>query len=64
MAKILGTTLGKLKAYDSRPPVSELKRLANSNPVWGLALRSVLKMNPEDLIKYANGKTKRLEEAE
>jgi transcriptional regulator with XRE-family HTH domain len=54
MSKILGTTLDELKAYDSRPPLSELKRLANANPAWGIAFRRVLDMSPEDLIKFAN----------
>jgi transcriptional regulator with XRE-family HTH domain len=59
MAKILGTTLEDLKALDTRPPVSKLRRLATSNPTWGLAFRKVLEMPPEDLIKYAEQRKRR-----
>lgn len=64
MAKLLGTTLEDLKAYDTRPPVSKLRRLAHSNPTWGLAFRKVLDMNPEDLIKYADKHPGKRREAE
>src|SRR5215210_5483942 len=59
MAKLLGTTLEALKAYDTRPPVSKLRRLATSNPTWGLAFRKALEMPPEDLIKYAEQRKRR-----
>ena len=42
MAHALGTTVDDLKSYDMRAPVEELKRRAASDPVFGLALRTVL----------------------
>ena len=57
MARVLGSTVEDLKTYDARPPVEELKRLASTDPAWGLAFRRVLKevadekMPPEELLK-------------
>src|SRR2546423_11126202 len=39
MAKVLGTSLEDLRTYDLRPLVEDLKRLASSNPKYGLAFR-------------------------
>lgn len=58
MARVLGTTVEALRTHDTRPPVAELKRLANTNPVWGLAFRQLLEssVSPEELLKLAEKK--------
>ncbi len=55
MARVLGTTVEDLRSFDARAPVEELKRRANADPVWGLALRRVIDkdVTPEELLKLA-----------
>jgi transcriptional regulator with XRE-family HTH domain len=55
IAKLLGTSLEDLQKYDTRAPVEGLKRLASSNPAYGLAFRTIVdkKINPDDLLKWA-----------
>jgi transcriptional regulator with XRE-family HTH domain len=62
IAKLLGESVEKLKAYDTRPPMQELKQLFASHPMMGVALRRAVekKVDPEhliDLIKKAEKKT-------
>jgi len=54
MARALGAKVEDLLKYDTRPPVEELKRLAASDPTYGVALRKVLekKISAEDLIEF------------
>jgi len=61
IAKILGVTVDELKKYDTRPPVDDIKRLAESNPQYAFALRQVIdkKVTPEELIKLAQKERKR-----
>lgn len=56
MAHVLGVRCEELKKYDTRPPVEELKRLAASDPTFGLALRRVVEknFNSEDLLDLIN----------
>ncbi len=58
IAKMLGTPLEELEKHDTRAPVEGLKRLASSNPAYGLAFRTIVdkKINPEDLLKWAEKK--------
>ena len=51
LSRLLGTTVEDLQSYDTRPPVQDIKRLAASDPAWGLAFRRVLDMSPEELLK-------------
>lgn len=53
MAKILAVPLAELKSLDLRPRVDELKKLIESNPVYGVALRKLTdkEISPEDLLK-------------
>lgn len=52
LARALGTSSEALRAYDTRPPVEELKRMAADNPAFGLALRKAVdRMSPEELTK-------------
>lgn len=55
IARVLDTTLEELRNYDTRVPVEDLKRLASSNPGYGLAFRKLIdkKVSPEDLMKLA-----------
>jgi len=56
MARVLGTTVDDLRSHDTRPPFDDLKRLATSNPAYGLAFRKVIdeQVSPEDLMKLAD----------
>jgi transcriptional regulator with XRE-family HTH domain len=53
MARILAVPLSELKSLDLRPRMEELKRLVESNPVYGMALRKLAdkEISPEDLLK-------------
>ncbi len=54
MAQILGVTAAELKAFDSRAPVEDLKRIATSNPTYGFALRRMVEkgVSADDLMKF------------
>jgi transcriptional regulator with XRE-family HTH domain len=58
MAKVLGVQVKELRSYDTRPPVQDIRRLAESNPAYGVALRKVIdsRVSPEDLMKLAEEK--------
>lgn len=60
LAKKLGTSVEDLQKYDTRAPVEGIKRLASSNPAYGLAFRTIVdnKINPEELLKWAEKKAK------
>ncbi|MBI4766597.1 MAG: helix-turn-helix transcriptional regulator [Deltaproteobacteria bacterium] len=42
LARILDIPLKDLKAYDTRPPVKDLKRMAAAEPLYGVAFRKVV----------------------
>jgi transcriptional regulator with XRE-family HTH domain len=42
MAKALETTVEDLRTYDTRVPVEDIKRRANSDPMLGMFLRKVI----------------------
>ena len=60
MAHELGVTLEGLRTYDTRPPVEDIKRLAETNPAYGIAFKKLIatKVSPEDLINLAESKSK------
>ena len=60
LAKTLGTSLEELEKHDSRAPVEGIKKLASTNPAYSLAFRTIVdhKINPEDLLKWAEKKAK------
>ncbi len=60
MARELGVSPGVLKTYDTRPPVEDIKRLAETNPAYGIAFKRLIatKVSPEDLISLADSKAK------
>lgn len=58
MARTLGTTVENLKKYDTRAPMEDLRRLANTNPAYGIALRRVVDegVSADELTNLANKK--------
>jgi len=54
LARILGTTAEDLRQHDMRPPVQEMKRLAATNPAYGILFRKMVdrKIDPEEVIQY------------
>jgi transcriptional regulator with XRE-family HTH domain len=54
MAKILEVTTDELKAFDTRPPVEDLKRISASNPTYGFALRQMVEkgVSADELMKF------------
>jgi transcriptional regulator with XRE-family HTH domain len=61
IAKELDTSVQSLKAYDTRPPVEELKKMAAANPLMGMALRRVAekKVSASDLMDFLNRESKK-----
>jgi transcriptional regulator with XRE-family HTH domain len=61
IAQALDTALEDLRQYDTRPPVEDLKRLASSNPLYGVAFRKVIdkEITAQELIDFAEGKAKK-----
>ena len=51
LANALGTTTEDLAQYDSRPPVAEMRRMANQNPALGIAFRKIAEMPEEEILK-------------
>ena len=45
MARILGVSVDDLQSYDTRPPIDELKRLSNMDPMYGVAFRKMVENN-------------------
>jgi len=60
IAKMLGVTTEELEKFDTRAPVEDLKRLASSNPAYGLAFRTIVdnKITAEDLLRWVERKGK------
>ena len=53
LARELRVTVRELDSYDPRPPVEDLKRLSESNPMYGIAFRTIVDQNisPEEILK-------------
>jgi transcriptional regulator with XRE-family HTH domain len=60
VAQHLDTTQEDLRKYDTRPPVEELKRLTEAEPLYGVAFRKVIdkKISAQDLINFAEKDSK------
>lgn len=58
LAKFFKVEETELRALDTRPPVEEMKRLAQTDPAFGLALRKLVdkEFTPEDILKLTKGK--------
>jgi transcriptional regulator with XRE-family HTH domain len=65
LARELKVTLAELSTKDARAPVEDLKRLSNSDPAFGYALRRLVKgveekkISADDVIKFADKKPTR-----
>lgn len=61
MAGFFKVDEARLRALDTRPPVEEIKRLAQTDPVFGLALRRLVdkEITPEDVLKMTKGNSDR-----
>ena len=61
LAKFFKVGEAELRALDTRPPVEEMKRLAQTDPAFGLALRKLVdkEITPEDILKLTKGKPDR-----
>jgi transcriptional regulator with XRE-family HTH domain len=59
IARTLGVELEALQHYDTRPPFEEIKRLAETNPAYGMALRKIIDtgVTPQDLVRLAKAKS-------
>ena len=64
MVVALETTVEDLRQYDSRPPVEELKKLAEGNPAYGFAFRKMVekRVSPEEIERFLEEKSTRDEE--
>ena len=53
IAANLRVSVQDLEAYDSRPPVEEIKRLSESDPSYGFAFRKMVekKISPEEILR-------------
>ena len=63
IAKALGTTAEDLRQYDTRAPVEDIRRLASSDPLYGIAFRKVIdkKISAKKLIDLLEKETKEKE---
>jgi transcriptional regulator with XRE-family HTH domain len=61
MARVLDIDIEELRSHDSRPPLEDIRRLAESNPAYGAAFRKVIdsKVSPEELIQLAEERPRR-----
>ena len=61
IAASLKVSVAELEAYDSRPPVEEIKRLSESDPTYGFAFRKMIeaKVSPEEILKSIKQKSDR-----
>ena len=60
MAQALRLKLAELQKLDPRPPMEELKRMAESNPTYAFAFRTMVanKTNAEDLLRFVTDRSK------
>lgn len=61
IARALETSVEDLRSYDTRPPLEDIKRLASSDPLYGMAFRKMIdkKISPQKLMELAEGKASR-----
>jgi transcriptional regulator with XRE-family HTH domain len=60
LAHSLETTAEDLNKYDTRPPVEDIKRLASTDPLYGIAFRRVIneRITAKRLIDLLDQETK------
>ena len=61
LARFFGVAEAEFRSLDTRPPVEEMKRLAQTDPAFGVALRTLVEkeITPEDILKLTKGKPDR-----
>lgn len=61
LAKALRTSLEDLKQFDTRPPIQEFRRLTNSNPEYGFAVRRMMdqKISAKELLAFIDQRNER-----
>ena len=65
IAKVFRIKASELKQHDSRPPITDMKRMAESDPKWGFAFRTVVdkaqkgELTHDELIKGLNKRKKK-----
>jgi len=61
MAHALGVEADDLRKYDLRPPMGDLRRIAQKDPALGMALRKIAekKISAEDILELAKRKPDR-----
>lgn len=61
MAQALGVQVEELARYDTRGAVAEIKRLASTDPAYGIAFRKLVetKMTPDQLMKLVESARKK-----
>ena len=54
LARVLQTSLDELKQHDTRPPLQEVRRMANASPEYGFALRRMVdsKISSKELLQF------------
>lgn len=59
MAKVLKLPLEELQSLDPRPPMEELKKMAESDPTYAFAFRTIVANKPsaEDLLRFASDRS-------
>ncbi len=64
IAHVLETSVEDLRSYDTRAPLDDIKRLVNSDPMYGVAFRKMIdrKMSPQEMITLAEQKNREKEE--
>jgi transcriptional regulator with XRE-family HTH domain len=60
MAQVLSVDVAELQKLDSRAPIEDLRRLAEADPAYGIALRRLVEgdIRPEDILKLVEKKSK------
>jgi transcriptional regulator with XRE-family HTH domain len=61
IAQLFRTTIDELRQHDPRPPVDELRRLAQADPAFGIALRTLVdkQVTPEEIMRLTDDKPDR-----
>ena len=61
MARVLKLDIEELKEHDPRPPLGEIRRMAERDPNYAIAFRTLIDRNltAEELLRLASEKTRR-----
>jgi transcriptional regulator with XRE-family HTH domain len=64
IAAVLQTSRQELSAYDTRPPLEEIKRKSQANPAYGFALRRLVRedVSSDELLRMLDRLKKKKED--